>query len=618
MTATGPEQFQSQEAPKGAGTKVPDIPQNTQDFNDTYMKSRGLDNGSASKHLGDVGINEGATKPAAEGPSDQAIKTQAGNFATQIRDGGPQDAQKMLDNLARGTAGGDAPVIAKEANNALLKAGLSDRYSVSGSSDGSLKLTRTEAVPNSLRQEAKVDFYKPGEAHNDLSTTPDPEKMGDVARRFAEQVRRSDNPELMLRNSLEEMKKLGADPTDVARPLNQALKRSGVDMSVSGSSTGEVVLNSYKTKTEAIAETKVPAASRSEVDHKGTTSGDTRTQGDRSLAAAGQPADENAGAAHRDTSHRQGDSTTAGRESQFVPSRVNTGNIRDQVMDTLRRIGSGPGRAQFLSDNGILPPSARSHAAQGDRRTQATQQREVADNGILPPSSTEVSSTQGTEQQRAEGDQQREQTRRSEVRLGDRTVQKDGATIGLSKVNGKDVTTAVVRPDGSSTVYGDHDADGNPRSIQEYKRGAHEPFRTATRGENEIWTTRQGGKEFQKQGHLTVENGTHKFQTTDGTTFVRTPDGKVNFEVSPKADRVQEREGSKIEYRTVNGKEITSAVTYPNGFKAVYGGHDANGNPTSIKEYAKGSGQPFRTAQLNGDTWKIESQGNQPIELKGH
>jgi hypothetical protein len=132
-----------------------------------------------------------------------------------------------------------------------------------------------------------------------------------------------------------------------------------------------------------------------------------------------------------------------------------------------------------------------------------------------------------------------------------------------------------------------------------------------------MWTTRQGGKEFQKQGHLTVENGTHRFQTSDGATFVRTPDGKASFEVAPKADRVQEKEGSKIEYRNVNGKEVTSSITYPNGFKAVYGGHDANGNPTSIKEYAKDAGQPFRTAKLNGDTWKIESPGKQPIELKG-
>lgn len=66
--------------------------------------------------------------------------------------------------------------------------------------------------------------------------------------------------------------------------------------------------------------------------------------------------------------------------------------------------------------------------------------------------------------------------------------------------------------------------------------------------------------------HQAYQHGQHK-----------RPDGKASFEVAPKADRVEQKEGSKIEYRNVNDKEVTSAITYPNGFKAVYGGHDASG-----------------------------------------
>jgi len=253
-------------------------------------------------------------------------------------------------------------------------------------------------------------------------------------------------------------------------------------------------------------------------------------------------------------------------------------SIADRV--ALRQKGSSPERDRFLADNGILPPD-------GGARTKP--ETHPADRPTKHP-------------------------------LGDRIKENaNGSMIGFTEVNGKEVTAGVYRPDGSVTLYGNHDENGNPRSIREYKPGAkiNQPFRTSSRGENNVWTTRQAGKELQMQGHLTVENGTHKFQTADGTSFVRTPDGKVSLEVSPKPDRVQEKDGSKIEYRNVNGKDVTSAVTYPNGFKAVYSGHDTNGNPTSIKEYAKDAGQPFRTAKLNGDTWKIESSGKQPIELKG-
>lgn len=208
--------------------------------------------------------------------------------------------------------------------------------------------------------------------------------------------------------------------------------------------------------------------------------------------------------------------------------------------------------------------------------------------------------------------------RTSEVRLGDRTVKKEGATIGISNVNGKDVTTAVVRPDGSMTTYGNHDANGNPRSIQDYKPGAHEPFRTATRGDdNNVWSTRQGGKEYQKQGELTVVDGRHEFRTGEGL-FVRAPGEKPRFEPGPKPDRVEERkDGSKVEFRNVNGKEVTSAVTLANGTRNIYGGHDGDGNPTTMTQYLKGEGKPFHTAKLDGDTWTVKIGNEPPFQRKG-
>lgn len=604
------------------------------------------------------------------GPSEQTLKTEANRFATTIRDVGPQDAQNMLDDFGQSTTGGDPRKIAGEANNALREAGLGDRYLVSGFSDGGLRLTRTEAVPNSLRQEAKLNFYAPGEAPNAPNRTPCAEKLEEEARRFAEEVGQSGNPEQSLRDCLDELKKMGADSSDVARPLNQALKQSGLTMSVSANSAGEVVLNSYRTKSEVIAETKVASTSKDYTTLQEVSSfkneavsnpGEVASVPGEAPAVSNEAASASIEVAQGSmksttsgdqipvTSSEHGDDKAVGSESigedGFAPHLIHTGIIKDKVMSALRRLGSGPARAKFLAVNGILPDSARARSTgeeseqpeaeqpinngspQTDRVAPIDQTQHVENTGQANQPAVQAADNTEYAVQQAEssdqlngraGDQRQAQTANAtDVRPGHRTFEKDGATISISKINGREVTTAVVRPDGSRTIYGNHDGEGNPGSIEEYNPEAQEPFRTATRGADEVWTTIQGGKEFKKQGHLTVDNGTHRFQTADGTTFVRTPDGKASLEVAPTPDRVEEREGSKIEFRNVNGKEVTSAITYPNGFKAVYGGHDADGNPTSIKEYARDSKQPFRSAKLAGDTWKIESPGKPPIELKG-
>lgn len=698
MAATSPRKIRPLEPPRGGAQEH--LTSITAHGTSTIRtKNRGLVN--ASSYLGDARL-AAAKDGGIVGPSEQTLKTEANRFATTIRDVGPQDAQSMLDDLGQRTTGGDSREIANEANNALREAGLGDRYLVSGFSDGGLRLTRTEAVPNSLRQEAKLSFYTPGEAPNAPNRTPSADKLGEEARRFAEEVGQSGNPEQSLRDCLDELKKMGADSSDVARPLNLALKQSGLTMSVSANSAGEVVLNSYRTKSEVIAETKVASATAQEVSSTeneassnsgavasvpGETApkpgevpsapGETAFAPGEAASAPGAAASvpgETASApgevasASIEVAQRSMESTTSGDpdpvssseqgddkavssesigEDGFAPHLIHTGIIKDKVMSALRRLGSGPARAKFLAVNGIPPDSARVRST-GEKSEQQEAEQPInhgspKKNQVEPIDRTQrvenagqanqktVQAADNTEYavQQAQtsdqlnengraGDQQQAQTAdATDVRADHRTFEKDGATISVSKINGREVTTAVVRPDGSKTVYGNHDEEGNPGSIEEYNPEAQEPFRTATRGADEVWTTIQGGKEFKKQGHLTVDNGTHRFQTADGTTFVRMPDGKASLEVAPTPDRVEEREGSKIEFRRVNGKEVTSAITYPNGFKAVYGGHDADGNPTSIKEYAKDSKQPFRTAKLAGDTWKIESPGRQPLELKG-
>jgi len=108
------------------------------------------------------------------------------------------------------------------------------------------------------------------------------------------------------------------------------------------------------------------------------------------------------------------------------------------------------------------------------------------------------------------------------------------------------------------------------------------------------------------------------FDTADAK-FMRTAGGSERIEPKGSASgarEVKNGDGSIVEYTKVNGQEQVSTVRFPNGFKAVYGDYNAQGEPGSLKEYAPNQDKPFREGNREGDEWRLTAQ-NVDIKVKG-
>lgn len=230
----------------------------------------------------------------------------------------------------------------------------------------------------------------------------------------------------------------------------------------------------------------------------------------------------------------------------------------------------------------------------------------------------------------------------------------DGSRIEFTKLpNGKEVVSTIVHPSGDTTVYSEHDENGNPKKIVDTnKEGIQTAY--AERESGNVWTMSNkainNGQPFKAAGELTVnENGDHTFKnalngdeftrkadgtminkTHQGTQEIKGPDEKLrepadtskpidgsaenvesNAEDNPdKASEVsrsvENPDGSRIEFTKLpNGKEVVSTVVRPSGEKNVYENHDADGNPTSVKNFDK-DGKQIGSSTYDGSAWTTQ------------